>query len=1780
MPTVDFSQLPEGPPPDFTYLNSAYVKVYDDGTDRYLANFIGLGDAEPVDWYWSTYAYDIADNDNMHVVEAEVTFTGTDDKIELRFRAASDGSSYHGVRLEQNGAAFWVHEGGGGGFSWTPPTLGTKWRFRLEYMGVTSTQTLLRVWVDDTIVYDNVADGFKTGVYAGFQMSAAARMHRWGFPYGIETEGAPQLRWSEQAYADASSVNLPADEVQEGDLLVAWVTSDTNGEGVGSFSPPSGWTEEAEDAALSTYLGWHWKVAGASEPTSYTFTGGGAHLSVAMMIVKAGTFDPDNPIADCNLGIDNVASTVEIAGVTTGADNALALAGTFAIYQGYPTGPEEFSVVEHISNGWVFTTVVQAELGTAGSHGPWTVTSPEPRGAGVIVINPAGGDGPGEPELLYASDDFNRADSADFGPDWTELADGDGEIVNNEAIIPTGSGESCLAWTTPATTAKQFSQHTVTADWVNNTSRGPFICSDLSSDTAGYMVNWRASDNRWRIWRNQTNVHNVNAGPDIVAGDVIRIESEPSGSNLIVRTFHNGNLVNEYTDTSPLAGRHVGFNLRTGQVSADDWSGGDVDAEPLTRPMYVGSAGVGWTTTAPTVMEVPDGTLATDTVLLAFKGDVDAPALTGLDGWDLLITDVEPPNIYVSVWTRTGLTDADSVEIGGYTNREGATIASFRGVESIRVNGPTYSATGVEASTSEWPGTVVVADETLLVTIPWTTWRTPVDATGMTAANYNLPGLAMFYADADAGAFGPVVFTLNAESFTLGVIDLQLTVVPSEPATGDFEVVDFISSTSNTDGVSFTLVEPPQAGDVIFISLNCITNASYDPVPEGWTNVLPGSDLVVPSDGSIALGMLYHAVTQAEAAASKVTWDLPGTWAVAEECDVLVAVVRGVNPVNPVRTVSTVSNASNSTVHVLPAVSGSGLAEGGFVLRAVMADDTSTYTTPVGHTQIITSNVYAGSWLGFRDTLTVEDTEVPAVDIAAAFSGESAGISVVLAPAPQDEPNIVSADGTISGTGTIDAEGENIGPPLPRPSDAVLVWNFVTSAQDISGNGNHGTVSGAEVSDGEVFFTGGQSGQYVEWAHGALVPADQASVLLRADSGLGQSGCLWTRMRANDSSSFNVSLTGSGAVEGVVRTYDGVAVVSSDPIVNEYDVGLVYDGSEVRLYIDGVEVDSVALTGDIDVSGGSSFDRFRIGYDPNNPYRTELGFSVLDVAWYHRALTPTEVASYAPIDEEAEYSVVTRTATVAGSGTLSGSGVKVISSTASLAGSGSLTAAGIRTTDTTGSLAGSGQLSASGLIVKFAGGTLSGTGSLESQGARVVSSSSSISGTGALSGTKLRITNSTGSLEGTGSITSVGRGFSTVTSDASLSGVGELSGTFKRITQGVSEAIEGVSTISGTGTRITHAQGSLSGTCQLDADTTLVGVKTASGSIDGDSELAGAGVRVTAKGATVTSFGLLEGSGRRIASSSGSLAGESELDGSSLRVSVGSGTLASQSSLSAERVIVKSRSASMSADGSLSATGAIVGLFFAEITGTSELSGTGERIVSRNSSLSGVGAISSTSTRLAAADGTVTGSGDLDSDGRRIVRAEGSIQGAGTLTSDEKRVLARAATLEGQGELESTALSVVSAGGTISGAGSITANGSGGRGLAATLSGQSVLSATGTRVVVANGHIVSSSSLSGSSARVVNRSATVSGQAILTGTAVKLIVRAGTISGVGTITATSPAFTPLNDLKAIGTVIRQEEEGYRSVGGILVPQEGTPPSGLAGPPLVSRIKSVSRIRKL
>src|SRR5690554_2224823 len=113
---------------------------------------------------------------------------------------------------------------------------------------------------------------------------------------------------------------------------------------------------------------------------------------------------------------------------------------------------------------------------------------------------------------MYFSDDFNRA-GPEFGPNWADIWGGSAEISGNQAIIVSGAGNSCLIWQTPCETASQFSEYTVTADWTNNTSLGPVICSNGADEDSGYQLNYRGADARWRIWRDGTQIHTVNGGP-------------------------------------------------------------------------------------------------------------------------------------------------------------------------------------------------------------------------------------------------------------------------------------------------------------------------------------------------------------------------------------------------------------------------------------------------------------------------------------------------------------------------------------------------------------------------------------------------------------------------------------------------------------------------------------------------------------------------------------------------------------------------------------------------------------------------------------------------------------------------------------------------------------------------------------------------------------------------------------------------------------------------------------------------------------------------------------------------------------------------------------------------------------------------------------------------------------------------------------------------------------------------------------------------------------------
>lgn len=107
--------------------------------------------------------------------------------------------------------------------------------------------------------------------------------------------------------------------VTAGDLLIAHVSTDN----ANTFSAPSGWTLLA---ALQTggvgdvSAGYFYKVAGGSEPSSYTFTWGSAELATASVAAYRGV-DTTNPIVVSSF-VTGDSSTPTAPSVTTTTGNA------------------------------------------------------------------------------------------------------------------------------------------------------------------------------------------------------------------------------------------------------------------------------------------------------------------------------------------------------------------------------------------------------------------------------------------------------------------------------------------------------------------------------------------------------------------------------------------------------------------------------------------------------------------------------------------------------------------------------------------------------------------------------------------------------------------------------------------------------------------------------------------------------------------------------------------------------------------------------------------------------------------------------------------------------------------------------------------------------------------------------------------------------------------------------------------------------------------------------------------------------------------------------------------------------------------------------------------------------------------------------------------------------------------------------------------------------------------------------------------------------------------
>jgi hypothetical protein len=184
--------------------------------------------------------------------------------------------------------------------------------------------------------------------------------------------GNVSTNYSSHATYTLLTINEPA-SVTQGDLLLANI--EVNGGTPANITAPAGWTQilrtdNDTDISIISY----WKIAGASEPSTYTWTVD-TQTRAEGGITQYSGIDPTNPIdvAAGNSGFGKVATTSSIM-TSTPNEEVVALygfdAGNNTIgYFSTPTGMTEKYDVTHIPLGpsTAADDVIQTTAGTSGS---------------------------------------------------------------------------------------------------------------------------------------------------------------------------------------------------------------------------------------------------------------------------------------------------------------------------------------------------------------------------------------------------------------------------------------------------------------------------------------------------------------------------------------------------------------------------------------------------------------------------------------------------------------------------------------------------------------------------------------------------------------------------------------------------------------------------------------------------------------------------------------------------------------------------------------------------------------------------------------------------------------------------------------------------------------------------------------------------------------------------------------------------------------------------------------------------------------------------------------------------------------------------------------------------------------------------------------------------------------------------------------------------------------------------------------------------------------------
>jgi len=344
------------------------------------------------------------------------------------------------------------------------------------------------------------------------------------------------------------------------------------------------------------------------------------------------------------------------------------------------------------------------------------------------------------------------------------------------------------------------------------------------------------------------------------------------------------------------------------------------------------------------------------------------------------------------------------------------------------------------------------------------------------------------------------------------------------------------------------------------------------------------------------------------------------------------------------------------------------------------------------------------------------------------------------------------------------------------------------------------------------------------------------------------------------------------------------------------------------------------------------------GSASNMGARAERRIATDTSAWSDPTLFNADHASVLVALYEVAGAVVTGSANLSGTGSLSASGARVVDGQASLAGSGALSASGQTYVVASCSLSGVGALTAAVLVFVFAAASLTGAGAISASAYATSQSGASLAGIGSLSSSAVGVASSGASLSGTGALSAAGQ--AAVVSGASLAGTGDLAASGHQLSV-ASTSLPGAGSLNASASVTSFSGASLAGTGSISATGEVVSqVVTGSAVLSGTGEIAVSGE------ATVLSGASLPGTG----------------------------------SLSASAVVTRESGAALAGSGALSSSGEVLQPVVtgqASLTGSGQLSVSGSSIVLSGAQLEGVGVLACAGYSLSSSGAHLHGSGRL-----------------------------------------------------------------------------------------------------------------------------------------------------------------------------------------------------------